>query len=294
MNIHYKRLSVGFGEWLRILNFEQGSQRDMPRMLNGFLDFLTAGNCNSISGITERHIQDYLGCLRERPGRGAEGTLSLNYLRKQLQVIKKFARYLAESGQDSFEVKIRLKGKGPEVKTVLTRDEITKLYAAVKEDVLGLRDRAILALYYGCGLRKNEGLAMHVEDILLEKELIYVRKGKGYKERLVPLTGRHKADIENYMSYSRPYLLNGTKERALLLTVRGSRLKTVFERIQKLKKDAGISRAAGLHTFRHSIATHLLESGMKLEYIQRFLGHSSLESTQIYTHIQAENGKTKA
>ena len=137
---------------------------------------------------------------------------------------------------------------------------------------------------------------MNQNDILLEKELVYVRKGKGYKERYVPLTGKNKEDIENYLNYSRPYLLNDKKpacpvgrETALLLNVNGKRLKTVFERIQKLKAEARINKPIGSHTLRHSIATHLLQSGMKLEHIQRFLGHSSLESTQIYTHLQAES-----
>lgn len=283
----YKRLQVGFSEWLRILNFEQSSQRDMPKMLNEFLNYLTENNCNNISDIAESHIQNYLNHLSERPSKTRAGALSQNYIRKHLQVVKKFARYLAESNQESFEVKIKLKGKTSNIKSILTQKEITKLYEATREDKLGLRDKAMLALYYGCGLRKNEGLAMNIEDVLLEKELIYVRKGKGYKERMVPLTGKNKEDIENYLNYSRPHLTH-KKEQALLLNINGKRLKTVFERIQKLKSEARINKPIGSHTLRHSIATHLLQSGMKLEHIQRFLGHSSLESTQIYTHISNE------
>ncbi|MBB6239878.1 site-specific recombinase XerD [Pedobacter sp. AK013] len=283
----YSRLQVGFSEWLRILNFEQSSQRDMPKMLNEFLQYLIEKKCNQISEITESHIQDYLNHLSERPSRTRPGALSQNYIRKHLQVVKKFSRYLAESNQESFEVNIKLKGKTSNIKSILTQKEIAKLYEATKEDKLGFRDRAMLALYYGCGLRKNEGLAMNVEDVLLEKELVYVRKGKGYKERMVPLTGRNKEDIENYLNYSRPHLIH-KKEQALLLNINGKRLKTVFERIQKLKSEAKINKPIGSHTLRHSIATHLLASGMKLEHIQRFLGHSSLESTQIYTHVANE------
>lgn len=281
----YSRLQVGFSEWLRILSFEKSSQRDMPKILSEFLNYLEIQNCNSISEISESHIQKYLSYLSERPSRTKAGGLSQNYIRKQLQVVKKFARYLAESGQDSFEVNVKLKGKANNIKRILTEKEITKLYDATKEDRLGLRDRAMLALYYGCGLRKNEGLAMNVEDILLEKELVYVRKGKGYKERFVPLTGQNRTDIENYLNYSRPHLSSQKKETALLLNINGKRLRTVFERIQKLKLEAKINKPIGSHTLRHSIATHLLQSGMKLEHIQRFLGHSSLESTQIYTHL---------
>lgn len=284
-NLLYNRLQAGFSQWLRILNFEATSQRDMPKMLNEFLNFLEKSDCDNISQVNETHIKTYLDYLSERPSRTKAGGLSMNYIRKHLQVIRKFARYLAESNQESFEVKLKLKGKTTNIKSILTRKEIEKLYQATTETVLGLRDRAMLALYYGCGLRKNEGLSMNQNDILLEKELVYVRKGKGYKERYVPLTGKNKEDIENYLNYSRPYLLNDKKETALLLNVNGKRLKTVFERIQKLKAEARINKPIGSHTLRHSIATHLLQSGMKLEHIQRFLGHSSLESTQIYTHI---------
>lgn len=278
----YLRLQAGFSEWLRILNFEHTSQRDMPGMLSEFLHFLETKDCNHISQLQESHLKEYLNYLSHRPSKTKEGGLSLNYIRKYLQVLRKFSRYLAESGQESFEMKIKLKGKTPNIKNIFSRKEIEKLYQATKEDTLGLRDKAMLALYYGCGLRRNEGLNVNLRDILLEKELVYVRRGNGYKERYVPLTGSNKTDLENYINYSRPYLLNGKKEEALLLNVNGKRLLAVFERFGKLKSTAGINKTAGLHTLRHSIATHLLQSGMKLEQIQRFLGHSSLESTQIY------------
>jgi site-specific recombinase XerD len=281
----YIRLQAGFSEWLRILNFEPTSQRDMPGMLSEFLNFLEIQDCNHISQLQESHLKEYLNYLSHRPSKTKEGGLSLNYIRKYVQVLRKFSRYLAESGQESFEMKIKLKGKTSNIKNIFSRKEIEKLYQAATEDTLGLRDKAMLALYYGCGLRRNEGLNVNLRDILLEKELVYVRKGKGYKERYVPLTGSNKTDLENYINYSRPYLLNGKKEEALLLNVNGKRLLAVFERFGKLKSAAGITKSAGLHTLRHSIATHLLQSGMKLEQIQRFLGHSSLESTQIYTHI---------
>jgi integrase/recombinase XerD len=293
MNNTYIRLQAGFSEWLRILNFEPTSQRDMPKMLTEFLDYLEAQNCNHPHGIREAHLKSYLEYLHERPNHKWGGGLSLNYIRKQLQVIKKFSRYLTESGQESFEVKLHIKGKSSNVKSILTTAEITRLYDAAesmsahqRNDVLGLRDKAMLALYYGCGLRKNEGLALDISDILVEKELVYVRKGKGYKERYVPLSGQNKAGLENYIQYSRPHLVCGRRDSALLLSVTGKRLKTAYDRLQKLRAEAGIKKAVGLHTLRHSIASHLLHSGMKLEQIQRFLGHSSMESTQIYTHLK--------
>ncbi|PTS96755.1 hypothetical protein DBR11_18640 [Pedobacter sp. HMWF019] len=217
----YIRLNAGFSEWLRILNFDQTSQRDMPVMLKAFLIFLEENDCNSITGITESHLENYLQVLSEQPCKTKPGTLSLNYIRKNLQVIRKFARYLAESGQESFPVKVKIKGKATNIKSILTKKEVAKLYEATTETVLGLRDRALLTLYYGCGLRKSEGLSLNTEDILLEKELVLVRKGKGYKARYVPLTGGNKKDLEYYLNFSRPYLLCGKKEPALLLNANG-------------------------------------------------------------------------
>jgi len=291
-NTLYIRMHAGFSEWLRILNFEPTSRRDMPRMLDAFLTYLEEHNCNHPHEIQEAHLKNYLTYLYERPNLKFEGGLSKNYIRKQVQVIKKFSRYLTESGQESFSVKLRIKGNGSNVKSILTIKEIEKLYHATKDDTLGLRDKAILALYYGCGLRKNEGVSMNITDVLMDKDMVFVRKGKGYKERYVPLSNSNKADLENYIHYARPYLINDNnrKEEALLLGIKGKRLSGAmcYERIQYLRNEANISKPTGLHTLRHSIASHLLHSGMKLEQIQRFLGHSSLESTQIYTHLKHE------
>lgn len=286
----YIRLQAGFSEWLRILNFEPTSQRDMPKMLAEFLEYLENQSCNHPHEIQEAHLKSYLNLLHERPCKTKPGAISLNYIRKHLQVIKKFSRYLTESGQESFTVKLYIKGKASNVKSILTTTEVNKLYDAAKDDALGIRDKAMLALYYGCGLRKNEGVKVDVRDILIEKDLVYVRKGKGHRERYVPLAASNKTDLENYIQYARPYLVTNKKDDALLLNINGKRLSgaTAYERLQKLRAEARLKKAIGLHTLRHSIASHLLHSGMKLEQIQRFLGHSSLESTQIYTHLKHE------
>ena len=286
----YIRLHAGFSEWLRILNFEPTSQRDMPKMLAEFLIYLEDHNCNHPHDIHPKHITAYFEYLHLRPNRKWEGGLSKNYIRKQLQVINKFSRYLTESGQESFSVRERIKGTADRSNNVLTIAEVQQLYEATLDDMFGLRDKAMLALYYGCGLRKNEGIGMNVQDVLMDKDLLFVRKGKGYKERYVPLTGNNKADLDNYICYSRPYLLDGKKDDALLLSVKGKRLSgsRAYNTLQALKAETTISKPVGLHTLRHSIASHLLHSGMRLEQIQRFLGHSSLESTQIYTHLKHE------
>lgn len=157
-NILYLRLHAGFNEWLRILNFEPTSQRDMPKMLTEFLEYLERHSCTHIHAIQPSHLKGYLQYLEERPNHKWGGGLSKNYIRKQLQVVRKFSRYLTESGQESYNVKLLLKGTGTRIKAILNRNEVSRLYEATTDDRLGMRDRAMLALYYGCGLRKNEGI----------------------------------------------------------------------------------------------------------------------------------------
>ena len=283
----YRRLEAGFTYWLRVLNFEPSSQRDMPKMLHEFLSWMDHRGVSDIHRIGEPELEAYVQYLENRPHQRREGGIGEHHIRKHVQVIRKFSRYLSESGQESFTVHLPRRGKLSPCQRVLSEKEIQGLYTVTGEDAFGLRDRALLALYYGCGLRKREGMEINTGDILLDQELVYVRKGKGYRQRFVPLTGKHKADIAQYLEYGRPYLVNPKKgkEEALLLTRSGGRFLTPFDRIQRLKREAGIHRPLGLHTLRHSIATHLLHSGMELEQIRQFLGHRSLESTQIYTHL---------
>mgnify|MGYP001791715550 CR=1 FL=1 len=149
----------------------------------------------------------------------------------------------------------------------------------------------MLSLFYGCGLRASEGEALNVSDILFEKGLVYVRKGKGYRERYVPMNPQVKQDVKAYILNQRNGLLQGHKTEALLLGRRGVRWGVfgIYQRLQWIKNQAGNEglkqKTFGLHILRHSIATHLLQSGMKLEHISRFLGHKSLETTQKYTHL---------
>ena len=147
----------------------------------------------------------------------------------------------------------------------------------------------MLAAYYGCGLRRNEGVNLDISDILFDKNFVFVRKGKNYKERYVPMSAGVKEDLQNYIDFVRPVLIK-SNAKALFLNQHGKRLgsNSMADRLQNLKEKSEINKEAGLHALRHSIATHLLQSGMELEKIKRFLGHSSLESTQIYTHIANE------
>ena len=146
----------------------------------------------------------------------------------------------------------------------------------------------MLSVFYGCGVRRNEGVHIKVQDVLEHQNLLFIRTGKGYRERYVPMVGSVKKDIVDYLITARPMMMGSQKNEALFIGVNGRPLKgsSLYERLKKLVKKSRIKKKVGLHTLRHSIATHLLLNGMKLSEIAKFLGHQSLESTQIYTHLK--------
>lgn len=285
----YERLISAYGEWLRLLNFEPSTVHYGPVKLREFFYRLEEKNITDITAVTRKVVADYFEYLKTRQNQTKGGRLGKNYLRTHLHNLRKFGRYLRETERESFETTVRLPGIVRNIKTVFTREEINALYEASDQDLLGMRDRAMLAVYYGCGLRKSEGINLDISDFPNNGNLLYVRKGKNYKERYVPMTATIKEHIKEYVDHARPCLLKAPCE-ALFLATTGNRpcAMVMINRFQKLLKKAGIDKPAGLHALRHSIATHLLQSGMKLEQISRFLGHSSLESTQIYTHITHE------
>jgi len=292
MNIQvaeYKNIEIRFKDWLRLLNFEPSTVKYAPMKAREFFGWLEQKQIKEIEGINKPVISNYFDYLKTRQNKKKGGKLSKNYLRTHLTALRKLAKYLRESGQSSFEVDIKLPGSPKNNITIFTKEEIKDLYSACDSDVLGMRDKAMLAVYYGCGLRRNEGVNLDINDILFDKNFVFVRKGKNYKERYVPMSTGVKEDLQNYIDFVRPVLIK-SNAKALFLNQYGKRLgsNSMADRLQNLKEKSEINKEAGLHALRHSIATHLLQSGMELEKIKRFLGHSSLESTQIYTHIANE------
>ncbi|MBU0766136.1 MAG: tyrosine-type recombinase/integrase, partial [Bacteroidetes bacterium] len=178
---------------------------------------------------------------------------------------------------------------------VLSQAEIGLLYKACDDTHIGIRDRAMLAVYYGCGLRKSEGLYLELPDVLFERRLLYVRKTKNNYERYVPMSRGVMTDIENYIYGSRPLLIARTNnENTLFISERGGRMnpESMVKRLQAIREKTGCpdlqQKSFGLHALRHSIATHLLQKGMDIENIAIFLGHRTLDSTQRYTHLVNE------
>jgi len=300
--MNYLLLAEGFRKWLKTLGYAQSTVYVSVRYVNDFFFYLKSIEVTNLEEIQPETINAYHKYLQTRTNKRQRGSLSNNYITGNINALKRFSRYLQETGKPFLEVNIKTKSDKETSKTILTTKEIKALYKACDNrvtelaEVLGIRDRAILSIYYGCGLRRSEGVNLDVKDILLKEKLLFVRAGKGYKERYVPMTEPVREDLENYIYVAREKIqsFKPTKNavsddwrKALFLSMQVKRMcgNALIERVHKLAGNASIQKQTGLHILRHSIATHLLQSGMTLEEVSQFLGHSSLESTQIYTHI---------
>ncbi|KAF5417236.1 MAG: Tyrosine recombinase XerA [Candidatus Methanophagaceae archaeon] len=273
-----------FRRWLKLLNFAESTIYSNPRYIKNFTDYLEATGIKTIQDIENRHIKEYYEYLKVRPNKRKPGALSQHAIINHIGALKRFAKYIRESGQGEITVNIKPERIKPEIK-ILSTEEIQILYKVCGNDILGYRDRAMLSIYYGCGLRRTEGIQLNTEDIIFNKSMIFIKKGKGNRQRYIPMNRQVKNDLENYINNARIYLIKSGKENevrplteALFLSQRSKRISgnATILRLKQLLIKSEISKekiiSTGLHTLRHSIATHLLNSGMNLENVSRFLG----------------------
>jgi integrase/recombinase XerD len=285
----YKHYLYSFKEWLQTLGYSPSSVYYMPRILEEFLKWLEEKKILSIEEVKQNDIEEFITYNKTRKNKRREGALSISQSNRYIDVIKKFAEYLHKAHQ--IQLSINTKREKKELKLdyiILTIEEIKSLYQVTEETPIGIRDRTMLSIYYGCGLRKSEGINLEVNDILFDRKLVHVKKSKNNQERFVPITASNLQYIEQYIYNTRPLLLNtDSTETKLFINEKGEAItgQMLYLRLKQLLQKANIHKNVGLHTLRHSIATHLLQQGMALEQIALFLGHKSLESTQIYTHI---------
>lgn len=295
-NRSYKVLLQDFKQWLDILGYAETTVYNLPNHLKEFFNYLENNNINQLNHIQTQHVTDYYNHLQERPNQRRQGGLSNGYLNKHQQALFKFRQYLKHHNHKGINIHLKHEaGNARDSLSVCTLQEVRELFEATAyshtEGHLRCRDKAILVCFYSCGLRRNEVVHLNINDILFDKERLFVRQGKNYKERFVPLN-KHSLDIlELYLYDYRPEFKNSKENDALFLNYRGTRLQgmSFANRLRAIIKATNNKdlqeRNITLHSLRHSIATHLLEQGADIEHISKFLGHNSLESTQIYTHF---------
>ena len=282
------------------------------RLLDRFLDGLWMERGLSDNTLAA-YRSDLQGLARWLAGRGLDlagagrGDL-LEYLAERsqggskprtgarlLSTFRRFYRYLVREGVRKDDPSARLDAPklGRPLPDTLSEAEVDALLAAPDlEQPIGLRDRALLEVLYATGLRVSELVGLTPDQVSLRQGLVRVR-GKGGKERLVPLGEEAVAWLERYLEEARPQLDRGRAGEALFPNQRGGFLtrQAFWYRIKAYARVAGIGRKLSPHTLRHAFATHLLNHGADLRTVQLLLGHSSLSTTQIYTHVARERLK---
>ena len=296
----FQYVEQSFREWLDILGYAQSTVYSLPHHIRELFYHLEQHQgCTQINQLDVPMIKEYYEQLKCRTNKRRGGGLSNAYLNKHLQALYKFSDYLRQSGRLTLPY-LGIEWEADDTKeiTTLTTAEIQALYKATygynentKLEPLNARDRAMLTVFYGCGLRRNEGYHLDISDINWDRSILHVRKGKAYKERFVPFNKTNSQYLQEYIYDWRPLLVKDNKEEALFVTDRRKRMTSQsmalrLKLLQQRTDDIALQeKDVRLHVLRHSIATHLLQNGMALEKIGRFLGHSSLESTQVYTHL---------
>ena len=277
-----QQLITAFKTHLKRLGYSPSSLHMLPACLQ---DFLQNQPHDQLSNITPTDIVAYHEHLKERPNKRRPGGLSESYIHHHIYSLKVFFGWQQEIGAILKNPISNLDFPKPQSKprAILTLQEIRELYKACETS----KERAILSLFYGCGLRRTEGEKLNLNDIHFRINLLYVREGKNSKRRVVPLSGKVQQDLWNYANQERkvsglePAFITNRSGRRMQGNEHNKALKTILERTD-------IDKAISLHCLRHSIATHLLESGLSVEYVRDFLGHKQLESTQIYTRVKKQ------
>ncbi|QMU65463.1 MAG: tyrosine-type recombinase/integrase [Flavobacteriaceae bacterium] len=253
-----------------------------------FLHFLESKSIIEIKNVTQGIIDDYFSYLKHRKNNRRLGGLSDAYIEKHREAVLRLMEFVqgVAVGQTSFFILKHHKQDIP--KDILTVDEIASLFKQTDNSINGIRNKAILSILYGCGLRKGELHNLDMQDIDMSKDVIRVQKSKTATQRDVPMSPQVKTNIEMYLYTVRELLLaEYHHEVAFLLNNSGKRLSLngIQKKIEGIAKYSTINKPITAHRLRHAIATHLL-GDFSIEEIATFLGHRSIDSSQMYTHIK--------
>ena len=255
------------------------------RDLRRFGEFATSKGVRDPADVTPPLVREFVFLLKDLGQSPAS-------IRRAISSVRTYYGFLIAEGRVRQDPSERIEGpkRWRTLPHTLTVQEIERLLAAPSiDDPLGWRDRALLELGYGAGLRVSELCGLALTDLVLSDGLVRVF-GKGSKERLVPLGRGTLGPVSVYLHQLRPELDRGKSKGRVLLNARGEPLSRMgaWLIVKKAAERAGIAKDVTPHTLRHSFATHLLEGGADLRAVQEMLGHADLSTTQIYTHVDRE------
>jgi integrase/recombinase XerD len=278
-------LDTALDQFLDYLVSEKGllanSLAAYARDLRAYIDTLEGLGVGATSGITGEAAELHMVKLSRRG-------LSPASRSRALSAIRHFHKFLLREGaaRDDVTSGLSRPKRSKRIPKVLSVEQVERLLETPEADTLGLRDRAMFEMAYAAGLRASELCGLTFEQVL-EKERLLVVEGKGKKQRVVPYGRPAAKALAAYLSHSRPELAKHGSSSFVFLNHRGARMSRVgfFKRLRMQAKRAGIQRDVSPHVLRHSFATHLLQGGADLRYVQELLGHADISTTQIYTSV---------
>lgn len=284
------RWQDGFLQWLSVRNHAAGSIEGRRNALKTFLNWCHERELLKASAITRPILESYQAWLwRHRTKAGKP--LGISTQRDKLGALKAYFAWLVRQNvidaNPASEIELpRMEKRLPTEALTATQIEAVMAVPNVS-DPLGLRDRAMLEVFYATGIRRAELTRLEVSDIHTERRTLRVRKGKGGKDRVVPIGERAAHWLARYGAEVRPRLLINVREQALFLTSYGTAFNpdVLSRQVASTLKKAGLARAGSCHLLRHTCATHMLEGGADIRFIQQLLGHEKLETTAIYTEV---------
>ncbi|WP_026689910.1 tyrosine recombinase XerC [Alteribacter aurantiacus] len=284
-------------EWtktfIRYLQIERNASvhtvENYRKDIDDFIRFMKEYELDSYADVSYGEVRAYLSVLHKREY--ARKTVS-----RKVSALRSFYRYLLreEAVKENPFVLASIPKGGHRLPTFLYEEEVEALFKHIETSgSLGERNKAIIELLYATGIRVSECAGVNVSDLDTELSTLLIR-GKGNKERYVPVGSFAMEAIETYIKSGRKDIINGKENpEALFLNYKGGRLttKSIRTMLKKVVNDASMSARISPHVFRHSFATHMLNSGADLRSVQELLGHSGLSSTQVYTHVTKDRLK---
>ncbi len=245
----YKLLLRSFTEWLQLLNYSALSIPAHTTSLKDFLQYQEGNNKPSLQQLIATDASSFIEHLQNKVGQRTKKALSNNHINKYIQSLKLFSKYIRETKRSNTGFNLKRLEEARGKPTWLTKDEIQALYEATSSPggggregvLLGIRDRAMLAVFYGCGLRLNEGACLTLNDIQNDRKVLHVRKGKHYKERFVPIAQKNYEELQLYVDYARPQLLQQIKTEAVFIDANKGRplnKQSLYIRIKKISQES--------------------------------------------------------
>ena len=283
----YQEQAENYKRHLDILGLNPQTTQARYLYLKEFLSWLEKLQILQLQYITTVEIANYYNYLQQRKSARTGQNIKQKSIYDHMRNLQQYLGYLLELGIIKTSPASHLKFRNPTEKVeriIFTQSEIQELY-----NVSNDQEKAILNLAYGCGLRVHELGLLNKEDIRTNENLVIVQKGKNSKRRIIPINTKVSEELQSFLEEIENPIFVNNKQRKMQEWTFNKILKELIGKTnfgQKFTTEE--INKIGIHTLRHSIATHLLENGMKLEQVQTFLGHSHIESTEIYTHINQQ------